>query len=227
MPPEEAEDISPHIRIRINPEQKRDWLEYADNNNLTLTDLVKDSVENTISDDWVLASEAESDFDFGDLDFGDLEEDMQEVKSMLQAFETQLDDITVAESTTDEELLERHELLPLSERVQDQLPEVSDGDALIELGKNVIELHEHQIPWFTGRARDIAKAIDEPENHVRQALIWMESEQVSNVSSIIYDGERRWYEVNPNKTVDETLEQLTEDDLPDGADLDFSTAGEF
>ena len=223
----DLDDISPHVRIRINQRKKRDWLEYADEHNLSLTDLIKDSVENTISDEWVVASEAEPDIDLGELDVGGIDEDIEEVKSMLEAFETQLDNLTV-ENTSGDELLERSELLPLAERVQDKLPEVSDGDSLIELGKNVMQLHEHQIPWYTGRAIDIANAIDEPESHVRQALIWMESEQqVSNVASIIHDGERRWYEVNPRKTVDQALEQISEEELPDDAELDFSTAGEL
>lgn len=226
MPPEEAEDVSPHVRIRVHPEQKREWLEYADNNNLSLTDLIKDSVENTISDEWVLASEAEADLDLSEIDFGDLEEDMEEVKSTLEAFKEHLDTLTV-DGRDSEEFLNRGELLSLAERVQTNLPVVNDGDMLIEMCENVLHVQEDQVPWFTGRAIDIARTIGEPEGHVRQTLIWLESDQqVSNVSSIIHEGERRWYEVDPHKTVDEALEQL-EDDLPDDAELEFSTAAEI
>lgn len=221
----DLDDISPHVRIRINQRKKRDWLEYSDKHNLSLTDLIKDSVEKTISDDWVRASNAEPDTpDFDSLDLGGLDDDMQDVKSTLEALETQLDDLTVAESTTDEDLLGRNELMSLSDRVENELPEVADGDSLIRLGENVMELLEHQIPWYTGRARDIAEAIDESEHHVRQALIWMEHEQVSNVSSIIHEGQRRWYKVNPNKTVDVLVEEL---ELPEEATLEFDTARDF
>ena len=50
---------------------------------------------------------------------------------------------------------------------------------------------------------------------------------MSNVASIIHEGERRWYEVDPSKTVDAALEEITEEELPDDAELDFSTAGEL
>jgi len=33
--PDSAEDASPHVRIRIAPEKKLEWLEYADEHDLS------------------------------------------------------------------------------------------------------------------------------------------------------------------------------------------------
>jgi len=96
---EQDGDISPHVRIRIDPERKREWLEYADENDLSLTDLIKTAVDNTISDTWVLESEVErSDVGEVDVDLDGVDDGIDEVLERLTAIESQLDRVTLQDT---------------------------------------------------------------------------------------------------------------------------------
>lgn len=221
---DELDDISPHVRIRIDPSKKKQWLDYADEHGLSLTDLIKEAVDNTLNDTWVLAGEAEPEEPATvNVDTGKIEDDLQEVLSRLDAFETQLDGVTLQESgdhTT--EYLDRSDLISLANRCHDHLPKAADGDQLIELTSQVLVPEETEIPKLTGLAHDIAVVLEESEQHVRQALIFLEREQNANISSIIHDGVRRWYEVDPTLDIDEVLEGVDE-----GYPVEFESGTEF
>lgn len=218
MPPSDGDDsrdlddVSPHVRIRINPAKKQRWLEYADEHDLSLTDLIKDAVDNTISDTWVLANETNSespDLSNLDLDLGELDEDVQEVLSRLDSLQTQLDDITLAETgATNAEPLPRQQLLVLANQCHDKLPQVTDGEHLIEISSMISGIENSEVPMLTGTAYDIAEAIDESEHHVRQALMFLENEQNANVTSIIHEGVRRWYEVDARADTGDILDEI-------------------
>lgn len=230
MPPSnpsesDLEDISPHVRIRIDPSKKREWLIYAAENDLSLTDLIKDAVDNTISDTWVLAGEVETQEtpDTVDVDTSGIEDGVQEIISRLEAFETQLDGVTLGEggeAATD--YLNRGELLELGNRCHNQLPIVADGDQLIELTSQVVMPEGSVVPNLTGTAHDIAVVLGENEQHVRQALIFLEREQHTNISSIVHDGIRRWYEVDPTLDLDEVIEGVDQE-----YSLEFKSGSEY
>lgn len=230
MPPSSAaeddlEDISPHIRIRIDPARKKRWLEYAHEYDLSLTDLIKEAVDNTISDTWVLASEgeAEEQSPMVDVDTSELEDGMQEILSRLNAFEIQLDDVTLSDAASQStDYLDRSELISLANRCHNQLPKAADGDQLIELTSQILLPEESEIPKLTGTAHDIAVVLGESEQHVRQALIFLEQEQNANISSIIHKGIRRWYEVDPNLELGDIIEGVGEE-----YSLEFKSGSEF
>lgn len=210
----DLDDISPNIRIRITPEKKLKWLEYADENDLTLTDLIKEAVDNTIDDEWVLESQTQTELEDVDLDLSALDTNFDEVVSRLESIETQLDDVTLSGTGVEEatEYLDRQELISLSSRCVEKLPEVPDGESLIKLTSEMAGYDAAEVPTLTGAAPDIAKALDENEIHVRQALIFLEKEQHANVSSIIHEGIRRWYEVNPQIDLEAVVEDIETDE---------------
>lgn len=220
---DELDDISPHVRIRIKPEKKKQWLEYAEEHHQgNLTDLIKEAVDSTIDDVWVLKGDTEPEVD---IDLGGLDGDVGEILQRIQAIETQLDDISLQDTggtANEEERLNREELISLADRCHDQLPLVADGDQLIEISSMVAGIEQADVSRLTGTASDIANAIDESEHRVRQALIFLEKQQNANISSIIYDGIRRWYEVNPRIEIDDVFNDL-ETDKP----VEFESGTEF
>jgi len=59
------------LNIRISESQKQTWKEYAAEEGYgTLTNLIKHSVESTLSDEWVLKSNTEIDIDIDEIDIG-------------------------------------------------------------------------------------------------------------------------------------------------------------
>ena len=197
---------------------------YADEHDLSLTDLIKEAVDNTIDDTWVLAGEAEPDKpNRVDVDTAKLEDDLDEVLSRLDAFEAQLDGVTLQKGSGDSiEYLDRSELISLANSCHDRLPKVADGDQLIELTSQVLVPEEAEVPRLTGVAHDIAAELGKSEEHVRQALIFLEREQNANISSIIHDGVRRWYEVDPKVALSDVVEDI-ETEYP----VEFESGTEF
>lgn len=219
----DLDDISPHVRIRIDRRKKRDWIDYADENDLSLTDLIKESVDNTISGTWVLAEEVQNEDQSVSIDTSQLEDGIESILDRLNAFETQLDDVTLKDAPgNQEEYLTEGELLPLANRCHNRLPKAADGDQLIELTSQLLVPENSEIPQLSGTTRDIATALGESEHQVRQALIYLEREQNANISSIIHDGVRRWYEVDPLLDMEDVIE-----DVSDEYDVEFQTGTEF
>ena len=87
MPPDSEEDVSPHVRLRIDPEQKKKWLDFIEDSDsyTTLTDLIKTSVTNTIDNKWMLANE-----DREESVPNNLSDSIEEIDSRLDAIETAL-----------------------------------------------------------------------------------------------------------------------------------------
>lgn len=219
---EQDGDISPHVRIRIDPERKREWLEYADENDLSLTDLIKTAVDNTISDTWVLESDVErSDMGEVDVDLDGVDDGIDEVLERLTAIESQLDGVTL-QDTGDIETPDRNELIQLANRCHNHLPKVRDGDHLREISSRIVTPDGTEVPQLTGTAEDIARELGEDQERVRQALIFLEQEQHANISSVIQEGIRRWYEVDPSVGLDDPLE-----DARGEYSVEFETASEF
>ncbi|OAQ51723.1 hypothetical protein HTG_16835 [Natrinema mahii] len=220
----DLDDISPHVRIRVKPETKRKWLEYTDENDLTLTDLITTSVNNTISDDWVLADEQDS-TGSAEVDTSGLEAGVETLKDRLSAIETQLDDLSVSDASNED--LDRMELVTLANNVHDKLPVVADETQLIEISQHVTGLDHQDRPRVTGTAQDISAVLDEPEHQIRSALIYLEQQENTSIASTIHDGTRRWFERDPMlEDTQEVVENL-ELDLPPEATLEFDSASEF
>lgn len=221
---DELADISPHVRIRVDPAKKKRWLEYADEHNLSLTDLIKEGVDNTINDTWVLAGETEAEERSStvDINTSELENGMEEVLGRLDVLQDQLDDVTVEQSDASAESIPRSQVVQIASQCLDHLPKVRDGDQLLEMYEEVLVPDESELPIMTGLASDIANAIDERESHVRQALIFLETQQHNNVASIIHNGLRRWYEVDPTMDFSDALENLQTDH-----DVEFRPGTEY
>ncbi|EMA16144.1 hypothetical protein [Haloarcula amylolytica] len=187
------DEPSPHIRIRIEPEHKREWLEYVEESrHSTMTDLIKTAVDNTIKGKWVLKDHEDDEQPVPD----ELTESLDTIHERLVAVETQLDDATLGDAEPEE--IDEQELLRIAHRCHDVLPVVKDEEHLLSLTPLYnIKLEAHERPKLTGTAQDISAHIDESSSTVRRALIYLERQQTANVESVIDDGTRRWYEVDP------------------------------
>ena len=223
MPPDEEdlEDISPHIRIRIDPQKKKEWLEYAEKHHHgNLTGLIKHAVDNTIGDTWVLKDKHHSGTE---TDTSELEEGVTEITDRLSVVERKLDDLALHSSEESDSEFSRDELIKLANRCQDLLPrlqseiqfpslrqgfsvqlrEVPDDflqDGPSKSSKNTLARSRAKI---TGRAEDLADALDKPSHQVRQALAFLEqTETGAVVESTIDEGERRWFIRDPDAVPD-------------------------
>lgn len=238
---EDLEDISPHIRIRIAPQKKKQWIEYADEHHHgNLTDLIKDAVDNTISDNWILEEKSQAG---ADLDTSELEEEVSETNARLSVIEQKLDDLSLQSDEPSESELTRDDIIKIANNCHDLLPRVQNDTQLPPLQQalsiniddipeeHVQEMQSGAVPetvesiraQMTGRPDEIADALDESIPHVRQALIFLEqSETGSIVNSVIDQGERRWFvrhhEARSNFDFIKEAESETEDTLDDALD---------
>lgn len=209
---DELEDISPHIRIRIDPRKKKEWLEYADEHHHgNLTDLIKDAVDNTIGDTWVLEEKHQANTE---IDTSGLEEGISEVNDRLSVVEQKINDISLQSHEESETEFSRDEIIKLANNCHDLLPRLQSEVQFPPLQRSLsIDLNDIPNEYeqeaksnnatnplgslrakITGRPEDLADALDEPVHHVRQALIFLEqSETGSLVESTIDEGERRWF----------------------------------
>lgn len=209
---DELEDISPHIRIRIDPRKKKEWLEYADEHHHgNLTDLIKNAVDNTTDGKWVLEDKHQTSTE---IDTSGLEEGISEVNDRLSVVEKQINDLSLQSSEDSETSVSRNEILKLANRCHDLLPHLQSeiqfpslreslSADLSNIPKEYLQddnqssaahSEERIRAKITGRAEDISTALEEPVSHVRQALIFLEqSETGSIIRSTIQDGERRWF----------------------------------
>jgi hypothetical protein len=231
---DELEDISPHIRIRIDPRKKKEWLEYAQEHHYgNLTDLIKSAVDNTIDDKWVLEEKHQSDMD---IDTSGLEEGIVDINDKLSIVEQKIDDLALQSGEETHTELSRDDLIKLANRCHDLLPRLqsevqfpslhqsfsidldnlpSDIDREIQ-SKSSADSIEWVRAKITGRAEDIANALEESVHHVRHALIFLEqSETGSLVESVNDEGERRWFVRDPDASTDFSfLEDEQQDDSP-------------
>jgi hypothetical protein len=214
---EGIENISPHIRIRIKPQKKKEWLEYAEEHHHgNLTDLLKDAVDNTISDNWVLEDKHSPETE---IDTSELEEGVTEINDRLSVVERKLDDLTLQSSEDSEPNLGRDDLIKLANRCHDLLPRLQSEVQFPPLQQSLSVQPEDLSSKFeqdiqserkedsihsirakmTGRAEDIANAFEKPTHHVRQALIFLEeSETGALIESTVDEGVRRWFIRDPD-----------------------------
>jgi len=187
------------ITFRLSSEKKQKWVEYlnSDSPHGTLTDLIKTSVDNRIGSKWILANKHE-DSDTADVP-EDLDDSLEIITERLTAIEDRLDDQELAGVPDDvDNELEEHEIRHLATQVHDRLPVVADADHLKSLVKHDTPTLDPQVrASITGTAQDISAVIDVPEPDVRTALIFLERQESAAVKSLIHDGTRRWYEINP------------------------------
>lgn len=210
---------SPHVRLRISPELKQQWLDYVDeSHHSTLTDLIKESVNNSISGDWVLETDDGQDLP------DDLAATLDSIDDRLNSMATQLDDTTVAGTDDGMGDLDEGELMHLAHQCHELVPVVQDSRHLLDLTPVVdLQLEVEERARLTGTAQDISAFVDEPEPEVRKALIYLERQATTRVESFIDDGTRRWYDVDP------TAPRGPPDDieLPDGADTEWTSAADM
>ena len=223
MPPDSEEDVSPHVRLRIEPEQKKKWLDFIEDsdNYTTLTDLIKTSVSNTIDSKWVLVD--------GDRDESvpnDLTDSIDEIDSRLDVIETQLDDAVLGDADPSEQRLTEQELMDLARVCHDNLPLVQDAGHLRDLSTHYdIKLSSDIQAKVSGTAQDISAHISEPVDHVRNALIYLERQETANVESVVHEGTRRWFEKDPN--ADRNIESRLEFEEKVSEDVEFVPGSEI
>ena len=236
MASDSDDDDTTTIQIRLSPDKKRDWLDYLDSDSPhgTLTDLIKTSVDNRIDSKWVLKEKQ-------DADTGDVPEDLGDaldnITERLAAIENRLDERELSHDPEDaDNTLEEHELRRLAYQVHDKLPVVNDAEHLKSLVRHDSPTLDVQTrPSITGTAQDLSKAIDSPENDVRDALLYLERQDTETIESIVHDSTRRWFEVDPSVDRDppsaieiEEEADVDKDDLelPPASELNDSGAGE-
>lgn len=199
MESESTEQERTSITFRLSSEKKQKWIEYlnSDSPHSTLTGLIKTSVDNRIGSKWVLVN------DYDDSEAAnipdDLDQSLESITERLTAIETRLDEQEIAgtpDNVNDE--LEDQEIRNLAMQAHNYLPIVADADHLKSLTEyDSPTLDPHERASVTGTAQDISSVLDAPEDNIRTALIYLERQESAAVESIIHDGTRRWYEVDP------------------------------
>lgn len=204
----EDEDETKHIHIRIDSSKKQKWERYVEENGLgTLTQLIVQAVDNTISDKWVLDSNANLSFNSEPL-----EEQISELTDQVLSMQSQLDEVQ-SPDVVDEERLTREELIPIANSAHDILAVARNDEDMRIIAENAHVIDEPR-GRLTGTAEDIAEEIEESVFATRQALIWLEREQNVPVSSFIDEnGMRRWYELDPDLEVSAYPDPV--EDLPE------------
>lgn len=218
---DELEDVSPHVRLRVDPDMKRRWMQYTDENRMTLTDLIVESVENTISGEWVLAEEQQS--ESVEVDLSGVEGGVEEILSRLSALENQLDAAAVGPGEASEDALSEGELQDLEHELIDVIPRVRDVEMLGEVSVNTAGLNPKERAQLSGTASDVAAVVDRPEGDVRSALIYSEKNEYSDVESVVEDGVRRWFLRDP--TIEDEDVLIMPSDVDE--DVEFEPASEF
>jgi predicted DNA-binding protein len=119
-----TEDEAPYIRVRLPPEQKQRWREYAEeHHHETISGLVRDAVENTIDDEWVLQSESSRNIDMDELG-------LDELKGKIETVNSKIDELIVHGLGVEDDQLSQDELVELSAKCEDRLPEVRGEEHL-------------------------------------------------------------------------------------------------
>lgn len=210
-------EISKHVHITVKKDTKRAWLEYAEEHyHGVLSSLVKDAVNQYIDEKWVLANEEDNTETEVDI------EGVSEIKSDLTAIREQIDSLSMNTPIEDDSLSES-ETITLANRVLDNLPSVPDRDSLLELNAH-LTVEDREVPKVTGAADDLAIYLDEEEEHVRRACLYLEHNEIETVESVIDDGVRRWYQINPRVDRWDENEYLQSiDDI----DAEFQTGNEW
>lgn len=220
----DPDDVSPHVHVKIDAEKKIRWLQYAEENyHGNLSTLVVEAVDNTISDNWVLESEAESEIDAAsiDVDLSGVDGDLDDIKSQLTALSEQMDNLTLSGSAPDDDELDERDLMRLANRVRDMLPEAPNEWTLLNVFDAHSTVEESERVRLTGTVSDLADYLEEPRYHVWDAAVFLENKD-EHVKSVIDDGTRRWFVHNPRVEIPEF--DVDEEDIPE--DVEFKQGSE-
>lgn len=222
MAPDSDQDVSPHVRLRIDPGQKKKWLDFINESDeyTTLTDLIKTSVHNTIESKWVLISDNQD-----ENVPNELKGSIDKIDNRLNAIETQLDDFSLGGADPTEHNLNKQELMELGRRCHDNLIIVQNGEHL----RDIKTIYDIKLPLdiqakVSGTAQDISAYLNEPPDQVRNALIYLEHQEITNVESIIDNGTRRWFQKDP--TVERNVPSRLELDDRIDEDIKFMSGTE-
>jgi hypothetical protein len=199
---DEPDDVSPHVHLKISPAKKRRWVEYADEHYRgNLSSLIEDAVDNTLSGMWVLKSEsAEQEAEQKvNVDLSGLDEGLDHITTQLSAIQDQLDTVASGSSVEPGRRLEREELVKLASKVHDSLPLVSGTHDLVDLKNAVVTLPTDERAKLSGTIDDLAAHLDRDPIEVWQACLFLENDEHNNVYSIVDEGDRRWYELKPQR----------------------------
>ncbi|WP_152529757.1 hypothetical protein [Candidatus Halobonum tyrrellensis] len=227
MPTDSAKkDVSPHVHAKVGEETKKRWLEYAhEHHRGNLSSLIVEAVDQTISDHWVLESEAQSKTENIDVDLSGVDEELEDVQEQLIVLSRQIDGLTVADATGGEKELEESELIRLANLIYDTLPSAPSEWAFTHLMKYWSELEPKHRPKISGNADDLADYHEESRYHIQDAAIYLENKDES-VKSVIDSGIRRWYIHRPDSPDEwKWVKELNEHSDVDAADL-FDTGVE-
>lgn len=196
----DAEEEAPYVRVRISPDQKRRWREYAEEHHHgTISGLVREAVENTISDEWVLRSETSVSVDRDDLGINELIEEMEIVNSKI-------DELVVHGLGAEDDELSHDELVELSAKCEDALPKARGEEhfeAVLELARdypNLIDVKTY------GTVEEVSDYMRLDKHEAWQALEYLESVGSARVQSVVIDSVRHWYIRDPNVEMDEEVE---------------------
>ncbi|MFU1780564.1 hypothetical protein ACM16X_04190 [Haloarcula japonica] len=194
------EEEAPYVRVRRSPEQKRRWREYAEEHHHgTISGLVREAVENTISDEWMLRSESSVSIDRDDLGIDELREEMETVNSKI-------DDLIVHGLGAEDDELSHDELVELSAKCEDRLPKVRDEghlEAILELAR------DHRDPLDVekyGTVGEVADYLGVDKHEAWQALEYLESVGSARVRSVVIESVRHWYIRDPDTEMREGVE---------------------
>jgi predicted DNA-binding protein len=196
-----TEGEAPYIRVRLPPEQKQRWREYAEEHHHgTISGLVREAVENTIDDEWVLQSESSRDIDLDELG-------LDELKGEIETVNSKIDELIVHGLGVEDDQLSQDELVELSAKCEDRLPEVRGEEHL----RTILELvRDHQIPIDMdkyGTVDEISNYFKRDQHEVWQALEYLESVGSARVQSVVIESIRHWYIQNPDVEMREEVEE--------------------
>lgn len=210
-------DNNDYIQIQISASTKEKWREYAENQHHgTLTGLIKDAVNNTISDDWVLRSEGDVEIDAESLGISDIEEKIDVINDKLDRVLISDIDDALEEDIDDQERrdVEETDIIEMAAQTQDILPRCRDEDQLHRLVKasrhrdtDVRALVDNDDRWPTlGSINEIANELD-----VSRAAAWSAVEKVEGgsrqVRSVVIDGEQRFFIRDPSVSTPQIPEE--------------------
>jgi len=222
----ETDDPHAFIQIQVKESTKQTWEDYIaeSDEHRGFSDLIRTSVNRRIGSTWELVTD-----DSDDPGNPEVLDALSDVTDRLEALETQLDDQDLAGRSPTEDDLSEQEIMRIARQCHDSLPVVKSADHLMQLTPLFqVSLDPSERASLTGAAQDISKVIDEPESHVRTALIWLERQKTANVQSTVTDGTRRWFEENENAGIDPLTDAEQAEKLRDELEIeDISNVLEF
>jgi hypothetical protein len=203
----DAEDEeAPYVRLRVSPEQKRRWREYAEEHHYgTISGLIREAVENTIDDEWILQSDSSVSVDQGDLG-------IDEIKDNMETLNAKIDNLITHGMGTEDDKLSHDDLVELSTKCEEQLPVVRDEEhlrAILEFKSDYPRLTDRE---KYGTVDGIASYFDKDKTEVWQALQYLENVGSARVRSVVHMSARHWYIKDPDAEMRSDIEDYMQSD---------------